>query len=493
AGYVAVDADSQTMIFYAPGLDAVESPLFVQDHCFTVRSSPDSALIGVAFQPTPARRRVPEVRGTIWLDRHSAALREMEFEYANVPRDVAGRAHGTMRFAALRNGEWVIWSWAIQMPVLSAARPPTIERSSSSMVQERLPVAAIQESGGVLSVVRRGADTLWIHPSTMIAGIVRDSATGRAVPAAVVEAKGGSRARSDASGRFTMGGLTPGMVSLTVRTLALDSLGATVSVNAVVLDSMSTVTVRLPSTARLAAARAARPGALIGVVVADSGTDPVAGAEIAVPDLGLATHADEHGRFRLDRIPPGDHRLVVRQLGFAPLNQPLAFASNTDVNRTIHLYRAVRLDSVIVEASAIPELDEDRKLGIGHFITRDALAKRATSHLSEILETIPSLKIVRSKTGDMRAFIARSRGQLSVFATGAQDAGGTCYASVYVDGKAVYGKIGVVDQEPFDINSISPDDIESIEYFAGPSETPARYSGLNSVCGVVVIWRRRSS
>jgi hypothetical protein len=44
----------------------------------------------------------------------------------------------------------------------------------------------------------------------------------------------------------------------------------------------------------------------------------------------------------------------------------------------------------------------------------------------------------------------------------------------------------------FDINSISPSQIEAIEYYSGSADTPAKYSGLNSTCGVVVIHTRRT-
>ena len=46
--------------------------------------------------------------------------------------------------------------------------------------------------------------------------------------------------------------------------------------------------------------------------------------------------------------------------------------------------------------------------------------------------------------------------------------------------------------EPFDINTIAPEQIEAIEFYAGASQTPLRYSNLNSACGVLVIHRRRS-
>ncbi|MDH5235778.1 MAG: hypothetical protein OEW77_12545, partial [Gemmatimonadota bacterium] len=63
-----------------------------------------------------------------------------------------------------------------------------------------------------------------------------------------------------------------------------------------------------------------------------------------------------------------------------------------------------------------------------------------------------------------------------------------CYAQVYRDG--VLQNPGA-PAEPFDVNRIPPEEIEAIEWYASPAETPARYAGLNSACGVYVIHSRR--
>jgi hypothetical protein len=47
--------------------------------------------------------------------------------------------------------------------------------------------------------------------------------------------------------------------------------------------------------------------------------------------------------------------------------------------------------------------------------------------------------------------------------------------------------------QPFDLNTITPESIEAIEYYAGAAQTPVKYSRLGSNCGVLVIWTRRSS
>lgn len=66
-----------------------------------------------------------------------------------------------------------------------------------------------------------------------------------------------------------------------------------------------------------------------------------------------------------------------------------------------------------------------------------------------------------------------------------------CYANVFLDGFQVYhGRDG---EALFDVNSIPVEMIEGIEYYAGPAETPTRYSSLDMSCGVLVIWTRRGS
>jgi hypothetical protein len=43
-----------------------------------------------------------------------------------------------------------------------------------------------------------------------------------------------------------------------------------------------------------------------------------------------------------------------------------------------------------------------------------------------------------------------------------------------------------------DINSFSPAEIEAIEFYTGPAQTPVKYSRLDSHCGVLVIHTRRT-
>ena len=66
-----------------------------------------------------------------------------------------------------------------------------------------------------------------------------------------------------------------------------------------------------------------------------------------------------------------------------------------------------------------------------------------------------------------------------------------CYSNVYLDNMKIYS--GRHEEPLFNINTISPDRIEAIEYYSGVSQIPNMYTGLDTTCGVLVIWTRRYS
>jgi hypothetical protein len=161
-GYVYRLADGSA-IYYAPDIDALLSENFVQDHCFRFASGADSALLGVAFEPTRDRRDIPEIAGTVWMDRKSAELRRMDFRYLNLKardRVAHGAAEpgGAMDFVRMMNGGWAISNWEIRLPVLgqrARQRATPYEDPTEIYVRELL----LEQ--GILTLVTRGRDTLW--------------------------------------------------------------------------------------------------------------------------------------------------------------------------------------------------------------------------------------------------------------------------------------------------------------------------------------------
>ncbi|MES2178942.1 MAG: carboxypeptidase regulatory-like domain-containing protein [Gemmatimonadota bacterium] len=580
-GYVATDTSGATT-YYAPGLDVLLSSRFLEDHC--LRTFAAGTLIGMEFEPTRDRKDIPEIRGTVWLDRATLALSNMEYKYANIP-ELQARAGGTMEFARLRGGAWAISRWNIVMPELEL-RTLGIAIGRVDNRHREAFVKDIVERGGELVLARRANDTLYSRPSMSFRGQVRDSASRAPAPGAYVAVEGTTLAGiADSVGRFSIAGLIPGEYIVDVHTPSLDSVGASHRVRVSLADSATRVidvptaemftsrvcgttrksgalagivvggvkprvdslpvaalpvvaewlgadstvqrtatrtdsvgafrlcgvpldvvvsltaesrgeasepiAVRLPSDRLLASVElmidVPRGATLAGLVRGDSlsGLRPVANAEVMLLDVAKTVTTNEQGQFQLVGIPPGEHRLVVRRIGYTPVDVPLSFAANERITRNIDLSRVTTLDSVriVEQARALRTFEDHRKLGLGHFFDRDELAKKEGRTMAALMSDILGVKVVRPPVGSA-AYVSTTRRPPSL------GQGKSCYSRVYLDNVMIYGNR---DGEPlFDINSISPDQIEAIEVYSSPSQIPNMYAGLNTDCGVLVIWRRRS-
>ena len=608
SGYVSTDRDGATT-YHAPGLDALLSNGFLEDHCVRLDPASNGDRLGIAFEPTPerrGRRAVAEIRGTVWLDRTSSELRSLSFRYVNVSRELEEHAGGEMEFVRMRSGGWAISRWSIRMPALESVPP-----SRNVIGEPVLRVAEINVVGGELALATRagGRDTIWSQAPLVLEGIVRDSTSGSPAGDARVELSGtGLRAKTDASGRFSIRNVLPGQYSLEIRTASLDSVGAVYRLPLSFTSINTSIEARVPTAAQIAAATCKRetvdfPGIVIGTAmlrgdtvpprnakvigewsqpsirtegaatvvdrqsrcieaaVSQTGTfrlcgvplnmpltlraetsgavatpvqvnvpatgrfarvelvldraipagalftgtvleastrRPIADVTISIADGALTRITNDLGAFRIEGIPAGPQRLLVRRLGYGPLDTTIVFVKNRTIDRQIALTRVTALNSVRIEATS-PELrsfEEHRRLGLGRFLTREELTAQQGRATAEVLAQVPGLAVARGSGS--RAWILSTRPPPSLSDRGVykpeqferqQGMKAGCYARVYVDGSLMNpGQ----PAEPFNINSISPDRIEAIEYYAGPSQTPLLYNKLDSVCGVLVIWTRRS-
>jgi hypothetical protein len=502
-GYVAIDSDSTA--YAAPGLEALLSPWFLQDHCLRVASSRDSPLMGIEFEPIAARRRIPEVSGTLWLDRATSTLSRLTFRFVNVSRLQQEHAGGEMSFMPLRDGGWAISRWVLRMPALELSR----RRMPAGNFDPEIIVGSIRQVGGELLVATATnsaqADTLWSRQPSMLTGTVTDAASALPIPGARVLLSGTSlTATSDSQGRFVVDNVIAGGYTIEVRTDALDLKKRMFRTAVTLTDSVTSVVLRSPaaSTALVAAenladsvalaARRVRKRALVGSVLATS-KEPIGGAELSLPELALTVRSQPDGTFRFPEVPPGRHRFAVRSVGYGPLDATVEITDRANTTRTIFLSRFTTLDSVRVEADrGLSSFEDHRRTGLGKFLTRDDLAAMENRSLGAVFAGMSGVQMMRGANN--RTWIASARRQSTFSGLDESDrksgAKPGCYAQVYLDNMRVYG--GKAGESLFDMNSLSPDRVEAIEYYSSPATTPAKYSGLGATCGVVVLWSRRS-
>ena len=242
-GYVRREPDA--LWYYAPDADVLLSDSFVDTHCFRLQdlAAGGDSSIGVAFEPVRGRS-APDIRGVLRVDRRTAELRELEFEYTALPRAASDRGFGgRVAFQRIPGAGWIIREWRVRAPVLRMVRRPSAAdaglgtspaTSRASVVDSTL--TGMHEEGGEVLIARTLAGAAaWARSYTSVSGSVRDSTTRTGVAGASVELRGTpSRVRTGAGGDFRIDSVPPGAYTLaaSVRTPSLLSRTATIQVGA---------------------------------------------------------------------------------------------------------------------------------------------------------------------------------------------------------------------------------------------------------------------
>jgi hypothetical protein len=140
-GFVVVDSEGWT--YHGPDADEFISDAFLRTHCFETKSGrgETEGLIGLAFSPARGRT-LPDITGTLWIDRTTAMLHHLDFSYTRLPEGlVAPRAGGRIEFLRVPSGAWIVRDWVIRMPEAEMKQRPMA-------MGTQLEVAGFKEVGG---------------------------------------------------------------------------------------------------------------------------------------------------------------------------------------------------------------------------------------------------------------------------------------------------------------------------------------------------------
>lgn len=156
---VAVDG---AMAWRGPDAAVLTADSFLSGYCLRSASGDASpgndSLVGVAFEPAQRRRGVVDIRGTLWLDASTYALRHIEYVYVGAePVMARARPGGRVDYARLENGVWFVRRWEIRSPVVEGAvrRGPF----STEFVGGRL--TGITYTRGEVQEMRAGGRTMF--------------------------------------------------------------------------------------------------------------------------------------------------------------------------------------------------------------------------------------------------------------------------------------------------------------------------------------------
>ena len=259
---------------------------------------------------------------------------------------------------------------------------------------------------------------------------------------------------------------------------------------------------------------------LQGRVLDESARRPIAKAQVAIPRFNIGVTTDSLGRYRLERIPRGEHLVVTRAVGYRPDSTTTVFDGDEALVGDVVLKVALNeLPTVAIRANSKPipfghmaAFEERRANGIGRFLDRDLFAKNENRRLAEVLASnVPGMTIHRGSGSKAWAATARSastakcafcptkRSDILDPADAAAGAPIACYSDVYLNGIIVYNSAtgssssGTRAPPPaplFDLNSMSPTEIEAVEVYTSAAQIPAQYNKTSGGCGVILIWSR---
>jgi hypothetical protein len=248
------------------------------------------------------------------------------------------------------------------------------------------------------------------------------------------------------------------------------------------------------------------------VILGEADGFPIPNVAVAFPSLQKAASTDTAGRVTLRNLKAGTHEMITRRIGYATLRKSFVFTAGQTVTDTVRLATINVLDSVVVRAAPISSFEEHRLIGLGKFLDRSQLEKMGERKLSSVIGEFAGAGIIPGRGN--HAWLVNTRGvrtlnpkncgiddnrRSSGSSRGGIDPGDAamgakpcaCYAQVWLDRTMIYRASGTPGELLFNLNSIAVDQIEAVEYFAGPAQTPLEYSMLNSSCGVLVIHTRR--
>lgn len=229
--------------------------------------------------------------------------------------------------------------------------------------------------------------------------------------------------------------------------------------------------------------------AVKGVILEDSTRLALPGVEVRFVTLGRGTTTDSAGRFLLPDLPTGSHRILVRRVGYEPLEAMADLAPIDTLELTLHLTpvptRLATLESRGTAPATRParfrEFDERRHGDHGAFLTREDLDRRASSRFTEILRGIPGLRLT-SRNGTV-TYLGSNRASVGE---------APCWAQVILDGALIYDP--TTDQgsltDPPNLDAFSPRELEAVEYYRGTADVPVQYLSRGAICGTLILWSR---
>jgi hypothetical protein len=217
-----------------------------------------------------------------------------------------------------------------------------------------------------------------------------------------------------------------------------------------------------------------------GVLLDATTHEPIASGTLALlsDDSTIASVvADDSGSFTLRAPRGGSYQLRGERIGYnTAITPPLDLSDGDTLRVEFRLSaQAVVLNPITVlgysgrPAGPLGGFYERARRGLaGRFITREDIDARNPIRTTDMLMTMPGVRVVPSRRGSGSAVLLRG-----------------CAPRVYLDGMPIRLAGMTID------DLVQPLDLEGIEVYSGPAEVPGEFA-FGTSCGAIILWTRRS-
>ena len=208
-----------------------------------------------------------------------------------------------------------------------------------------------------------------------------------------------------------------------------------------------------------------------GVLLSTAGRTPIEGARITLVGTPFTTLTNARGEFELVELEAGRYMIRVAAIGYATISSPIDLRERQTLDIEFSTEaEAARLPEITVEErSTHGPMDWLRRKseGRGRYITRTEIERRNVATLPEVMRMVPGVRVeCRSNLVCAVRMMRAPRG---------------CNPAFFMDG---------IPADPA-IAYLTPlQEVEGVEVYTGPAETPPELESGQARCGVVVIWTR---
>lgn len=212
-------------------------------------------------------------------------------------------------------------------------------------------------------------------------------------------------------------------------------------------------------------------GSIRGVITNIKAKRPIEGARISLVGTSYQVVSDKTGSFAFTGLPAGNYVIQAAAIGFSTMSSPLVLKESDTIDLEFE---------ADPEAVNLPELSVEEQMnhgpadwlrrkseGMGRYITRKHIEDRRVATLPDALRMVPGVRIECRGGQVCVARMARSPRN--------------CAPGYFMDGIPTA-------QAALWLTPI--EEIEGIEVYTGPAETPPELEGAASRCGVIALWTR---